>query len=91
MQITYQLSESEFTYDFFKALKKTLKGKKSVEFSIKVEESPYKMSKEAYEEMILTNEKSGNQYVLSSNEFEKFTEKVLSGEEIDINLYFKQK
>jgi hypothetical protein len=28
MQITYQLSENEFTYDFFKALKKTLKSKK---------------------------------------------------------------
>ncbi|MCU0324734.1 MAG: hypothetical protein MUF45_05715 [Spirosomaceae bacterium] len=70
MQITYQLSEQEFTYDFFKALKKTLKGKKKVEFSVKVEDSPYKMSKEDFENMVLASEKSENQYLLTSNEFD---------------------
>ncbi|MDZ7934688.1 MAG: hypothetical protein U5M51_06955 [Emticicia sp.] len=63
MQITYQLNEDELTYEFFKALKKTLKGKINVEFSIKAEESPYKISKEAFEKKILNSEKSENQYV----------------------------
>jgi len=91
MQITYQLSEQEFTYDFFKALKKTLKGKKKVEFSVKVEDSPYKMSKEDFENMVLESEKSENQYVFEGDEFEKFTEKVLNGEDINLNAYLKPK
>ena len=70
MQITYQLQENEFTYDFFRALKKTLKGTKSVEFSVKTEVSPYKMSKEAYENMVLEGENSGSQYRLSPQVFE---------------------
>ncbi|MER0439400.1 hypothetical protein [Emticicia sp. W12TSBA100-4] len=91
MQITYQLNEEELTYEFFKALKKTLKGKVNVEFSIKAEESPYKMSKEAFEEKILNSEKSDNQYVFEGDEFEKFTQKVLNREELELNLYSRQK
>ncbi len=91
MQVTYQLNENELTYEFFKALKKTLKGKINLEFSIKAEESPYKMSKEAFEEKILIGEKSGIQYVFEGDEFEKFTQKVLNGEELALNLYSRQK
>ncbi len=91
MQITYQLNEDELTYEFFKALKKTLKGKVNLEFSIKAEESPYKMSKEAFEEKILNSEKSDNQYVFEGDEFEKFTQKVLNGEELELNLYSRLK
>ncbi|MFN3490104.1 MAG: hypothetical protein ACK4YV_13275 [Emticicia sp.] len=80
MQITYQLNEDELTYEFFKALKKTLKGKVHLEFSIKAEESPYKMSKEAFEEKILNSEKSENQYVLSSDEFDVLLENFDSDE-----------
>ena len=85
MQITYQLSESEFTYDFFRALKKTLKGKQKVEFSVKVEESPYKMTQEAFENMVL--EENDFNYVFEGDEFEKFTEKILNGEKVDIENY----
>lgn len=91
MQITYQLNEDELTYEFFKALKKTLKGKVNLEFSIKAEESPYKMSKEAFEEKILNSEKSDNRYVFEGDEFEKFTQKVLNGEDLEVNLYSRQK
>jgi hypothetical protein len=57
-----------------------LKGKINLEFSIKAEESPYKMSKDAFEEKILNSEKSENQYVLSSNEFDVLLEKFESNE-----------
>jgi hypothetical protein len=70
MQITYQLSESEFTYDFFRSLKRTLKGKKKVEISVIADESPYKISKEAFEKKILTNEKSKERYNLSPETFD---------------------
>ena len=81
MQITYQLSESEFTYDFFRSLKKTLKGKKKVEFSVITDENPYKISKEAFEEKILTNEKSKERYKLSPEVFDN----LLVNFENDIN------
>jgi hypothetical protein len=87
MQITYQLSESEFTYDFFRSLKRTLKGKKKVELSVNVEESPYKMSKEAFEEKILASENLEEKYTFKGDEFGKFTEKILNGESVDLETY----
>lgn len=80
MQITYQMSESEFTYDFFRALKKTLKGKQKVEFSVKVEESPYKMTQEAFENMVLESEKSPIRYTLSPEVFSNLLEKLENDE-----------
>ena len=75
MQIIYQLTENEITYAFFKALKKTLKGKKIVEFSVRTEENAYNMPKEAYENMVLEGEKSGVQYRLSPETFDNLLTK----------------
>lgn len=88
MQIIYQLSESELTYEFFRALKKTLKGKTQVQISISTEQSPYKMTQDDFEEMVLANESP--EYVFEGDAFQEFTKKILDGEKVNLENYKRE-
>jgi hypothetical protein len=86
MEATYHLDESEFDYQFFKSLKATFKGKK-LAITVKPQNEPSK----SLEKLIEDAENADVWYTFEGDEFEKFTDKILKGEEIDHEQYKRTK
>lgn len=85
MEVTYQVDESELTYQFLQALKKTFKGKKMT-ISIR-EQKQNQMSKDEFEAKISEAENSPISYVFEGDEFEEYTRKRMAGEHPDTSIY----
>ncbi|TAE21136.1 MAG: hypothetical protein EAZ91_25575 [Cytophagales bacterium] len=82
MQATYQLNESELTYQFLQGLKKTFRGKK-VKILIK-EEKPHEMTQEEFENMVATAQASDHAYSVSGEQWDQLLTQYEADDSINV-------